>query len=120
MGVAYTKLVDLKKAVVVDTDDPAGLNRVKIRILSIDGPFLTQTIDSLTNRTAITNRVTTDNLMWAEICYANNRLVQPDVNQVVLVGFINGNIKSPVILGWLGYEYTNNEEPLTSVYNGSA
>lgn len=105
---SFLKTSGLTKGVVVDTDDPAGFHRIQVRIPQLDGsftdsPFARQT----TNKRA---RKDNDNLIWCEVNYPFGSNIPPEPNQVVLVGFFNGDTSTPVVLGWLGYEYTNLEE----------
>lgn len=100
------------KGIVVDNHDPAGLNRVKVRIPNLDGSCSDKNNSfDLSNPRMV--RVPDDSLLWAEVCHPYHDLSLPNVNQVVLVGFFSGYSNSPVILGWLGYDY-NIEIPYTN------
>lgn len=100
----------LMKGVVVDLDDPSGFRRVRVRIPALHGSFTDSFYPA--KRLGKINRVEDEYLPWAEVNLPYGSTVNPEINQVVLVGFINGSSDQPVILGWLGYEYTPEEEPL--------
>ena len=98
------KIDGFYKAIVVDNHDPAGLNRVKIRIPSLDGSCSEDNnMNNLSQPRMI--RVSDDSLLWAEVCHPYHDLSLPNVNQVVLVGFFGGYSDTPVVLGWMGYDY---------------
>lgn len=80
-------------AKVIDVEDPEGLNRVKIRLLSFDGP------DRQSGP------------LWARVAVpfaGANRgaFLLPDVDDEVVISFVNGDSRFPVVIG--------------SVWNGSA
>lgn len=96
------------KGVIVDANDPAGLRRVKVRILSLDGPNSKNSSD-LSDGSPRFIRTEDEDLMWAEVCFPYDNLYSPQINQVVLIGFFSGYVESPVVLGWLGYDYAIEE-----------
>ncbi len=104
---SISKMSGFCKGIVIDTEDPAGFNRIRIRIPEIHGPM---------NKTIMPSHlqdkywVKDEDLPWAEVSYPMGEINVPEVNQVVLVGFFNGSADSPVVLGWLGYEYTDEED----------
>lgn len=100
----------LTKGIIVDTDDPAGFRRVRVRIPSLHGSFTDEFYP--TRKAGKVNRIENEYLPWAEVCYPYGQEFTPEINQVVLIGFINGSADQPVVLGWLGYEYTAIEDPL--------
>lgn len=108
----YTKYVGIYKGIVVDTNDPKGFNRIKVRIPDIHGPIDENVYALLKDINRKGCHTNDDELPWAEVCYPYGSDAQPEVNQVVCVQFINGLRQFPVIIGWFGYEYTNNEEML--------
>ena len=108
----------LTKGVIVDTNDPSGWNRVRVRIPSIHGSFDENFYAHLGPSTKKINRVEDKYLPWAEVCFPYAQTVTPEINQVVLVGFIDGSTSQPVILGWLGYEYNAYEEKMTVKHMG--
>lgn len=110
----FTRYTGLYKGVVIDNEDPAGLNRVKVRIMEVHGLMDRETYGSLVLGTATDVMwVDEDHLPWAEVCYPYGETTPPEVNQVVWVAFYGGNTQQPVILGWAGYEYTTQEEKFT-------
>lgn len=117
------KIPSITKGIIVDTEDPAGLGRVKVRIVQLHGPVSTEVFRNYTtylnNHGGQTNavyRVEDDSLPWCEVCYSYGTSTMPEINQVVLVSFINGSPEQPVVLGWLGYEYTEQEDVLEVRY----
>lgn len=108
-----SNVLGLTKGIVIDTNDPSGFHRVRVRIPSLHGA-MTESFYPY-RKLGRTNRVEDEYLPWAEVNYPFGSLVTPEINQVVLIGFINGSTDQPVILGWLGYEYTPEEEPLVVV-----
>lgn len=103
------KMSGLCKGIVVDTQDPSGFNRIRVRIPELHGPINTNVYSNMTlNRH--TNWVSDSMLPWAEVAYPYASNYTPEINQVVIVGFLNGSSSEPVVLGWLGYEYTSKEE----------
>ena len=108
---AVDKIMGVTKGIVVSSDDPAGLHRVRVRIPQIHGCF-DQTVYEAVNMENLkgVSWVEEKLLPWAEVNYPFGSNIPPEPNQVVLVGFFNGDTSTPVVLGWLGYEYTNLEE----------
>ena len=106
------KMAGFSKGVVVDTEDPAGFNRVKVRILELHGAVTDDVYANAGANAARKNRVDDNSLPWLEVCYPYGLLRSPEVNQVVLVGYFNGSSNQPVVVGWLGYDYTDKEEIL--------
>lgn len=99
------------KGIVIDTDDPAGLNRIKVRILDLHGVINTESYGSLKYTTGKNVFwVDDDHLPWAEVCYPFGNITMPEINQVVWIGFYGADSQYPIILGWAGYEYTYTEE----------
>ena len=107
---SYLKNPGLTKGIVVDTEDPAGFNRVKVRIVELHGAVSEDVYQYCRDYNNL--RVTDDSLPWCEVCYAYGSTVKPEVNDVVLIGYISGSTDQPVILGWLGYQYTDREDIL--------
>lgn len=104
---SVSKKLGLTKGVVIDIEDPAGFKRIKVRIPEIHGPFMKETIPDNMNKA---NRVADIAIPWAEVNYPYGSDITPELNQVVLVGFISGDPQKPVVLGWLGYEYNYTED----------
>jgi hypothetical protein len=102
------KLNGVYKGVVIDTDDPAGYNRVRVRIPSIHGTFTKETYGS--TRSNAVNRVADNCIPWAEVCIPYTAQMSPQLNQVVAVSFLDGDQQYPVVLGYLRAQYTNKEE----------
>ena len=97
---AFLKIGGLTKGVVVDTNDPAGFNRVKVRILQIHGAVSKEVYIKSGEDAAKRNRVEDEALPWCEVCHAYGSDNLPQVDQVVLLGFIGGDQSQPVVLGW--------------------
>lgn len=115
------KVLGFTKGIVIDTEDPAGYKRVRVRIPELHGTITTDFYDSHRNATRFktVNRVEDNAIPWAEVNYPYGSDITPQRNQIVLVGFISGDTEKPVVLGWLGYEYTDDEsdkklQPLTT------
>lgn len=108
----FTRKAGIYKGIVIDTDDPAGLNRIKVRILDIHGVMNTNVYSSLKYNTGKeVFWVDDDHLPWAEVCYPYGEIITPEINQVVWVVFYGADSQYPVVIGWAGYEYTYEEEP---------
>ena len=91
------KVGGILMGIVVDTNDPAGYKRIRVRIPAIHGSFTDKvypTSEKYGNEYKIANRV-------------------DEVNQVVYVAFLSGDKDNPVVIGWLGYDYTNKEYKVT-------
>lgn len=120
---SLVKMGGLTKGIVVDVNDPAGFGRVKVRIPELHGLVKAKSYGSSAfgSDLAQRNRIEDKDLPWCEVSHPYGSTVSPEINQVVLVGFIDGSSKQPVILGWLGYNYTETEDVLVSlsVYNTS-
>lgn len=102
------KMSGFCKGIVVSTEDPAGFNRVRVRIPELHGPVNPDIYPS--EQAKKKYWVEDTYLPWAEVSYPFGDTTLPEINQVVLVGFFNGASDQPVILGWLGYEYTDEED----------
>lgn len=110
---AIYKMAGLCKGIVVDINDPAGFNRIRVRIPELHGPIKKDVFNNMPNALH-THWVKDEDLPWAEVAYPYASNGVPEINQVVIVGFISGEDSAPVVLGWLGYEYTSKEEEFTS------
>lgn len=112
----FIKSVGLYKGIIVDTNDPSGkFHRVRVRIPKLHGTISASktntnpesaTSDSDVVEISVEDRA----LPWCEVAYPYNTDYVPEVGQVVIVGFISGDDSKPVVLGWLGYDYTDKEE----------
>lgn len=108
------KMSGLCKGIVIDTNDPAGFNRVRVRIPELHGPMDPSVYNNM-DGTLVggtmgkTYWVPDESIPWSEVNYPIGSTALPEVNQVVLVGFFDGQSSQPVVLGWLGYEYTSQE-----------
>lgn len=85
-------------AVVTDVDDPDNLGRVKIKLLSYDGPE------------------GQDGPIWARVAVAvagasRGAFMLPDVNDEVLVSFVGGDPRRPIVIGslWNGKDRPTEE-----------
>lgn len=110
-----SRVQGLSKGIIVDIDDPSGYRRVRVRIPQLHGAFTEEFYGPNGYEDAKVNRVKDEHLPWAEVCTPYWSEEGPQLNQVVIVGFISGDPNKPVILGCLGYDYTNKEEPLRAV-----
>lgn len=108
----FIRQTGIYKGIVTDIDDPAGLNRIQVRVLELHGPMQVETYGNLKGN-ASKNVVwqKTEDLPWAEVCYPFGETTPPELNQVVWVMFYGANAEYPVIIGWTGYEYTTKEVP---------
>lgn len=110
----YRKFSGLFKAIVTNINDPAGYNRIQIRIPTIHGPIDIEkvygSLNNNENQTAQEMWVMDKDLPWAEVCRSYGNDLVPEVNQVVGVQFFNDSSEYPVVMGWMGYEYTNEED----------
>jgi uncharacterized protein involved in type VI secretion and phage assembly len=89
-------------AEVVDLDDPSGLSRAKIRLLSFDG------VDGH------------DGPVWARVAcpFAGSdrgAFLLPDIGDEVFVIFVNGDPRMPVIVGGL---WNGNSQPPETISGG--
>ena len=109
---AFTRYAGICKGFVVDIDDPAGLNRIKIRVPMIHGFANKESYGPVAERTKNMTYTPDNELPWAYVCFPFGNTTPPEVNQVVWVIFNNGNGNYPVVIGWAGYEYTSEEEIL--------
>lgn len=106
---AINKMSGLCKGIVVDIQDPSGFSRIRVRIPELHGPINADVYSNMED-TRKTYWVKDTDLPWAEVAYPYASNYVPEVNQVVLVGFLNGNDSQPVVIGWLGYEYAEKED----------
>ena len=109
---AFIRYAGLMKAIVVDTADPTELGRIKVRIPQFHGFMKKETYGPISDETKTYAWTADEYLPWAEVSYPFGSTTPPEVNQVVWVAFANGEQNYPVIIGWAGYEYTNDEEIL--------
>ena len=108
----FIRTSGIYKGIVVNTEDPGGLNRIQIRIPEIHGMMDKNSYKNLKNRIAVDVLwVNDDDLPWAQVCYPFGETTSPEINQVVWIMFYAGNENFPVIIGWTGYDYTSKEEP---------
>lgn len=116
-----SKVGGLTKGIIVSTDDPAGFGRVKVRIPEIHGLVDPKSYGSgnMGAELSARSRVEDSALPWCEVCHTYGSSILPEINQVVLIGFIDGSVSQPVVLGWLGYDYTAKEDVcgVRSAYN---
>lgn len=113
---ANIRITGLLKGIVVNTEDPAGLNAVQVRVPALHGLVDPTCYGPLNKNTARTQLWVDDSrLPWAEVCFPFGSTQLPEVNQVVWVTFQNGNSSHPVIMGWAGYEYTTEEESYDAI-----
>jgi len=106
------KIGGLMTGIVINIDDPSGFNRVRVRIPAIHGTITEDFYGMCGNNASHLNRVADNAIPWAQVAFPFGERFTPELNQVVIVGFINGDEGSPVVLGWLGYEYASEEVPL--------
>lgn len=108
----FIRQTGIYKGIVTDVEDPAGLNRIQVRIPELHGPMQSETLGT-SKRNVNTNVMWTEDkyLPWAEVCYPFGETTPPELNQVVWIIFYSGNAEYPVIIGWTGYEYTTKEVP---------
>lgn len=107
----FNRQSGLCKGIVVDTEDPAGLNRIKVRVPELHGLVDVNAYGSLNIGTAKdVLHVDDEYLPWAEVCYPFGETTPPEINQVVWVCFYGADTQYPIIIGWTGYEYTQQEE----------
>lgn len=118
---SFIKMGGLTKGIIIDTDDPAGFGRVKVRIPELHGLMDEQSYGTTDLGKDISRRtwISEDKLPWCEVNHPYGSDIVPEPNQVVLVGFIDGSATQPVILGWLGYNYTDKEDVccVGAIYN---
>ena len=114
---SFIKASGLYKGIVVDNQDPSGkFHRVRVRIPKFHGTINQSSYKK--NSGSYTNKVTakyvSDNsLPWCEVAFPFGSDIVPEIGQVVIVGFINADVSQPVVLGWIGCDYTDKEEPFT-------
>lgn len=119
------KIGGLMVGIVIDVNDPAGYNRIRVRIPALHGSITDEVYAndnsgrSEISNSAYINRSIDSSIPWAQVAFPFGSDVPPELNQVVVVGFINGDQNYPVVLGWLGYEYTNEERAIPK-YNGNS
>ena len=94
-------------------DDNEGL-RIKVRIPQLHGFINKESYGPVDQRTVDNSWVDDMFLPWASVCFPFGSVTQPEINQVVWVAFVNGDPNHPVIIGWAGYDYTDQEEILTA------
>lgn len=109
---AFIRYTGVLPAIVIDINDPAGLDRIKVRIPQLHGFMNKETYGVLSKTTVDNSWVDTNALPWAAVCYPFGSTTQPEINQVVWVSFVNGDANYPVVMGWAGYDYTDQEEIL--------
>lgn len=110
----FIKSGGLYKGLIIDTNDPSGkFHRVRVRILKLHGT-VNDTISTkprYSSSSDLTAKHTNDNeLPWCEVAFPFGSDFTPEVGQVVVVGFLGGDTSQPVVLGWMGYDYTDKEE----------
>lgn len=105
----FVKMAGVTKGIVIDTNDPAGFHRIKVRIPQLHGT-MTDTPYQNAEPYMKSSIVPTKDLPWCEVSYPFGNNTPPEPNQVVLVAFIDGDSSQPVVIGWLGYEYTDQED----------
>lgn len=113
----YDKKLGVTKAIVIDNEDPAGYNRIKVRIPEIHGIMDVNKYKDLTSDTAKNVWVSDTELPWAEMCFPFGEIIRPEINQVVWVSFYDGLADMPVIIGWAGYDYTSEEDSYEAQIN---
>lgn len=117
----FIKASGIFKGIVVNINDPTGkFHRIQVRIPKLHGPInkingVSYTSSGGDTRVTTANYTKTENLPWCEVVYPFNTDFVPEVGQVVAVAFFNGDTTQPVVLGWLGYEYTDTEPALESI-----
>lgn len=120
---SFIKMGGLTKGIVIDTNDPAGFGRVRVRIPELHGLMDEKSYGNSDIGREVSKRtwIGADDLPWCEVNHAYGSDILPEVNQVVLIGFIDGSSTQPVVLGWLGYNYTDREDVCctNAIYNTS-
>jgi uncharacterized protein involved in type VI secretion and phage assembly len=110
------KASGLYKGIVIDTDDPSGsMKRVRVRIPRFHGTITDSYSHKNTgasSKSVYDARVKSEYLPWCEVAFPFGSNVPPEVGQVVIVGFLSSDVSQPVVLGWLGYDYTSKENDL--------
>lgn len=114
----FIKASGLYKGIVIDTNDPSGIfHRIRVRIPKFHGPIDKQMAannsSSLSNVTT-SKHIKNEFLPWCEVAFPYGSDFTPEIGQVVVVGFFNSDVSQPVVLGWLGYEYTDQESQITT------
>ena len=88
----FIRNTGIYKGIVVDTEDPAGFNRIQVRISELHGTMEKRTYGPLKNKVAKEVLWVEDKyLPWAEVCYPFGETTPPEINQVVWVMFYGGN-----------------------------
>ena len=105
------KLNGVYKGVVIDVHDPAGYDRVRVRIPSLHGTITKDPYG--TTRANAVNRVEDYCIPWAEVCIPYTAQMSPQLNQVVAVSFLDGDQQYPIVIGYLRSQYTDKEENYT-------
>lgn len=100
-GTPHPQFACTHLAVVEDVSDPDGLNRVQIRVLSCDGPELQ------------------DGPLWARVATSfagpdRGAVFIPDVGDEVLISFVNGDPRFPIVVGSL---WNGNAQPPETIDN---
>jgi uncharacterized protein involved in type VI secretion and phage assembly len=111
----FIKAAGLYKGIVIDTNDPSGkFHRIRVRIPQFHGLMNTKVIPKQSSSCDKTTMIYVEDscLPWCEVAFPYGSDFTPEVGQVVVVGFFNSNTSQPVVLGWLGYEYTDKENSL--------
>ena len=106
---AFIRYAGVMKGIVIDTNDPVELDRVKVRIPQLHGFMDEETYGPISKDIVRKSRMSDEDLPWASVCYPFGSTTQPEVNQVVWIMFVNGDANSPVVIGWAGYEYAPEE-----------
>lgn len=100
------------KGLVVDTNDPEGRNRLKVRIICYHG------------KAGLATSTNDDSLPWAQVIVPPQSIAEPQmfmIGDIVWCLFEGGDIRYPVVIGGLGLEISlgaGNESEPTSTATG--